>query len=114
MELGSVTARSDAPLICRRRGDEAPTFRSLFPVWLEPPHAGSYGIFLRRLEPVEDAGAGTREGDLILQIGEVQHRRIRDARPGQQVGTLLQAEIRGGPGPTQREVGGHGREIQLR
>jgi hypothetical protein len=50
---------------------------------------------LRRLEPVEAAAAGRREVDFILQVGEVQHRRVRHVCPIRhgQIQVMLQHKI---------------------
>jgi len=72
------------------------------------------GAFLLRFEPVKAAAAGQWERDLILQVGEVEHGRIRHIRPRNQVGALLQREICGWHRPRQREFGGRRRESQLR
>ena len=49
-----------------------------------------------RFEPVKLVAAGQRQRDLILQIGEIEHRDIRHVRPIRrgQIGTLLQDKIR--------------------
>jgi hypothetical protein len=57
-----------------------------------------------RFEPVEAAAVGLRERDLILQVGEIEHGRVRHVRPRNQVGTLLQHEIRGRNEPRESEV----------
>ena len=56
---------------------------------------------LGRFEPVKTVASGQRQRDLILQVGEIEHRHVRYIRPVRrgQIGTLLQNKIRRGNEP---------------
>ena len=46
-------------------------------------------------KPEETVSVRRRQDDLILQVREVEHGRVRHVRPVQQIGALLQGEIQG-------------------
>jgi hypothetical protein len=58
---------------------------------------GNTGLFclekLRRFEPVKIIASGQWQHDLILQVGEIEHRHVGRRRPIRQIRTLLQNKI---------------------
>ena len=58
-----------------------------------------------RHQPEETAAVGWRKRKLVVQVGEIERGRVRDARPRNQVGALLQHKVCGRDEPGKGEVG---------
>ena len=85
--------RSAGQVLRKRRGGEfSPSGDKATPGRMLGNTHGAAALL--RHQPEETAAVGWRKRKLVIQVGEIERGCVRNARPRNQVGTLLHHEIR--------------------